>query len=178
MTLEELLKEEKYRTMIDKYSKKIYSKFQLERYIELEDFLQEVYIQILRNIHKFDSNRASISTYLYLLAYQKSRNVIKLALGKDKIANLNAIYLDERIEVGGNVEITGRDLLVDAQDVEREALDNVLIEKLTELGDKYLKATIEGVLSGKSKLQISKGIGKSRAVVDKRLQIIREELNK
>ena len=182
MNIEEALKD--YGRLINSYMYKAYGIYSLNNFIELEDYKQEIYIHLMKYLPKYDSSKASISTFLFRLITLKSHNIRKMALCNPYKANYGAYSLE-------NKEVSEKDNdSRDTKSCKESIMDTVTSTEDRVEGkdffnyvynaypkDRYYQEVLRYRFLGYSKLQTSKFIGRSRQVVENRLKLAREKAN-
>lgn len=187
MRLNDLLKDKE----MDKYIKcimsKAYSHYCCDKYYTFSDYQQEIYVYIIEVLPKYNPKLASLKSYLYSCIYNKSLNLMRYSGCKARGSEYTTISADvvycESKNSSGNVETLLSIIEDESVDVENEVINNIckesdLINYLYEKhkGEKYYDTIIKLLSKGYSRSKISKTIGKSRTVVDKRVIKLIEDI--
>lgn len=162
-----------------------YKHYCCEKYYNYEEYKQEIYVYLLEKLVKFDSSLSSINSYLYNCVMTRALNLMRNKTCKQRgygytTVSANVSYLNSNGKSETNLLI---ETLEDEQNVENEVLSNVcgeseLIEYLLSKhkNEKYYEDIIKLLCKGYSKTKIANTIGKSRTVVDKRLEVITKDI--
>ena len=168
MLLDEILNNSEYNQMLEKYMSDFYFKYHFQYDLEYEEFKQEIYIYLLKNLKLYDKKRSSLSTFIYMCLKSKCTNLKRdynTIKRKTKVSSLNVI-IDS---VDNNIELI--DSITDeSTNIEKEVIENTDISILDYLleyykNDEQTKKVIILIANGYSKKDICEIMGFSRATL-------------
>ena len=158
MELRAILEDKDLNEMLNKYMSEIYGRLGASKYIERDDYKQEIYLYLLEQLPRYNTEKSSLSTYLYLCIKQKSLNLIKAYRSKKESSYRNSLALNSVQEgsKGGVYEImdTVPDELID---IENEVINNMSTGEILKLfKDDRLKNIVLLLMEGYNKREVCK----------------------
>ena len=158
MELINILEDSKLNEMCEKYMGDVYGKLGGHRYIEIDDFKQEIYIYLMSYLPKYNEEKSSISTYLYLGVKQKGLNIIKACKSKRRSFDKDCLPLNTKYEGtrGGEFEVLDvvKDELVD---IENDVVNDISTNDIIKLfKDEKAKNIVLLLMEGYNKREICK----------------------
>lgn len=129
MNLTYILENEKLCKLMNDSIGKTFYKYKLYFLIEKEDFEQEVYLYLHNNISKFDSEKASLNTYIPLLVMTVATKVIKEQNGQSKKSS----KLDFKNSQTSYEEMEEYSYVRDKSDIDLEIENNMVINEIMQL---------------------------------------------
>lgn len=105
----------------------IYRKYYLDRFIEIDDFIQECYIDIIKKIKLYDKDKSKAITFYYMIVKTRAKMICRDSKAQ-KIYNEFGCDISINTEYKNNDDLTIEDCLC----ITKNLFDNVEFEMFIE----------------------------------------------
>ncbi len=145
--------------LIDKYGGLIYTivKSKISNLEDIEECVSDVFYDFYKNAAAFDEEKASLKTYLAVIAKRKAIDFYRKTSKNEKI------YIDDAFE-----QISDEKYNVESEVISEET-SNLLIKEIKELGKPDSEIFIRKYFFGESTKIISKALNIKENTIDKKI---------
>jgi RNA polymerase sigma-70 factor (ECF subfamily) len=153
--------EEAFALLVEKYQSRVINTcFGFVRHEQdAEDLAQEVFLEVFRNISKFDG-QVALWVWLYRLSMQKSIDFIRTKTRKKRFAEFRSLFFSN----GSSIPVETKNKASDK--VEQEELSEILASVVGKLPQRQQKAFVLSRNEGLSNVEIGKVLNISESAVE------------
>lgn len=181
MNIENILNDSKLVELIEKYSFKKFNNSPLTSTMEFSDFLQIIYIKLMKNIKKFDSSKCNIKTYICLIINSSYKCELRRIFSQKNNITIEKVSLDYDISNSDGRENSYHDIISSSFDIDNELnktneeifLSSYYVYLEKEIDKQVLRLLYEGY----SQKEIREILKTTRSIIDKSVARIRKKLS-
>lgn len=178
MTLNDILNDEKLKNIFEDSISKTFNKFKLFTIMNKDDFSQEVALFAIRGIKNFDSERASLNTYIPLMVITCAKRMYEREGRKKILMNKNNISLDSPYSNNDSDDISFYDFIISDYNLENVSTTNIIFENI--LSDDSISSTQKKIiflmLRGYDQVNIAKILCLSQPAISKQFKKVKEKI--
>jgi RNA polymerase sigma factor (sigma-70 family) len=180
MNMQDILENEELTKLLNSSISKTYYKYKLSFIIDMEDFIQEVNLYIIKNIKNFDNEKSSLKTYLPMLVMSCARICIQTANGQSKkhnkleFNNNNNISLDDEFKNSENDNMNYSELIGTDENIHI----NLLIQEILNISSlsKNQRLIVELLSKGYTITDIAIKLNKTPSCINITFQRAKEKI--
>ncbi len=141
---------------------------------DAQDVAQEVFVKIYHNLHKYNSEAASLKTWIYRIAINQSLDFLKARKSLKRFGFLTSLFGADSIEP---VHDVGQVSHPGAEMEERESVENLLLI-IQSLPEKQKTAIILNKIEDRPQQEVAEIMGTSVKAVESLIQRAKTQIEK
>lgn len=166
MNLEIILNDKDLNEFVCKVSYNYFKRYNINRYMEYEEYKQEVYLYLIKGLKKYESGIVNIKTYLYNTIRLSTINVYNTYNTNANKTNYNTYSMEYEYTTEKSVTLFS-EYFKDNTNIEDAIIANDLYNFIINKNNKsYYKQVLDLMLLGKNKVDIAKLLGLHRNTVN------------